>query len=131
MVVFVSEGEGRLSPREVTVGDHAKGLYEVTAGLSEGETVARGANFLVDSESRLKAALSAMAPPREGDRSARRDGAPAAPATPGPRAAEGADGERSFRRRRADQGGSSASPPRTSTSSSPSTSSRSSSRSAS
>ena len=62
MVAFVSEGEGRLTPREVTVGDHAKGLYEVTAGLSEGETVARGANFLVDSESRLKAALSAMAP---------------------------------------------------------------------
>ena len=62
MIAFVSEGQGRLSPREVTVGEHAKGLYEVKAGLAEGETVARGANFLVDSESRLKAALSAMAP---------------------------------------------------------------------
>ena len=59
-VVFVAEGGGRLSPREVTVGDHAGGQYEVTAGVSAGETVARGASFLVDSESRLKAALSAM-----------------------------------------------------------------------
>ncbi len=59
-VVFVAEGKGRLSPREISVGDHAGGQYEVTGGLSAGETVARGANFLVDSESRLKAALSAM-----------------------------------------------------------------------
>jgi membrane fusion protein, copper/silver efflux system len=59
-VVFVAEGEGKLSPREIVVGDHAGGVYEVTAGLTEGQTVARGANFLVDSESRLKAALSAM-----------------------------------------------------------------------
>src|SRR5450759_5741833 len=59
-VVFVAEGGGRLSPREVTVGDHAGGQYEVTSGLTAGETVARGASFLVDSESRLKAALSAM-----------------------------------------------------------------------
>ncbi|HEX7581053.1 MAG TPA: efflux RND transporter periplasmic adaptor subunit, partial [Thermoanaerobaculia bacterium] len=59
-VVFVAEGGGRLSPREVMVGDHASGQYEVTAGLSAGENVARGASFLVDSESRLKAALSAM-----------------------------------------------------------------------
>jgi Cu(I)/Ag(I) efflux system membrane fusion protein len=59
-IVFVAEGEGKLSPREIVVGDHAGGVYEVTAGLAEGQTVARGANFLVDSESRLKAALSAM-----------------------------------------------------------------------
>jgi Cu(I)/Ag(I) efflux system membrane fusion protein len=69
-VVFVAEGGGKLSPREVVVGDHAGGQYEVTKGLSEGETVARGASFLVDSESRLKAALSAMtatAKPSEGE----------------------------------------------------------------
>jgi Cu(I)/Ag(I) efflux system membrane fusion protein len=59
-VAFVAEGGGRLSPREVTVGDHAGGLYEVTGGLSEGEAVAQGASFLVDSESRLRAAISAM-----------------------------------------------------------------------
>ena len=60
-VVFVSEGGGRLVPREVSVGDHGAGVVEIRGGLKEGEVVVRGANFLVDSESRLKAAISAMA----------------------------------------------------------------------
>jgi Cu(I)/Ag(I) efflux system membrane fusion protein len=59
-IVFVSEGEGRLVPREVSVGDHGAGVVEIREGLKEGEVVVRGANFLVDSESRLKAAISAM-----------------------------------------------------------------------
>lgn len=59
-VVFVSEGEGTLVPREVAVGDHGAGVVEIRSGLKEGELVVRGANFLVDSESRLKAAISAM-----------------------------------------------------------------------
>ena len=61
-VVFLSPGEGQLVPREISVGDQADGFAEVTAGLSEGDVVARGANFLVDSESRLKSALFAMGP---------------------------------------------------------------------
>jgi membrane fusion protein, copper/silver efflux system len=60
-VVFVSLGEGKLSPREVSLGDHGDASFEVLSGLSEGDSVVVGANFLVDSESRLKAALSAMA----------------------------------------------------------------------
>ena len=59
-IVFVSAGEGRLVPREVSVGDHGDGVVEIRSGLKEGEVVVRGANFLVDSESRLKAAISAM-----------------------------------------------------------------------
>ena len=59
-VVFVSAGEGKLVPREVSVGDHGAGVVEIRDGLKEGELVVRGANFLVDSESRLKAAISAM-----------------------------------------------------------------------
>jgi len=59
-IVFVSAGEGRLVPREVSVGDHGDGVVEIRSGLKEGEAVVRGANFLVDSESRLKAAISAM-----------------------------------------------------------------------
>ncbi|MBK8594513.1 MAG: efflux RND transporter periplasmic adaptor subunit [Holophagales bacterium] len=59
-VVFLSPGEGQLVPREISVGDQSDGVVEVTAGLSEGDVVARGASFLVDSESRLKSALSAM-----------------------------------------------------------------------
>ena len=83
-VVFVAEGEGRLSPRDVTVGDHADGLYEVTAGLAVGETVARGASFLVDSESRLKAALSAMTANAKAPKAPTLPAAPAAPAVPAP-----------------------------------------------
>jgi Cu(I)/Ag(I) efflux system membrane fusion protein len=59
-VVYVALGEGRLQPREVKVGDRAGGVTEVLSGVSEGERVVLGANFLVDSESRLKAALAAM-----------------------------------------------------------------------
>jgi Cu(I)/Ag(I) efflux system membrane fusion protein len=59
-IVFVSEGEGKLVPREVSVGDHGAGAVEIRDGLKDGDVVVRGANFLVDSESRLKAAISAM-----------------------------------------------------------------------
>jgi multidrug efflux pump subunit AcrA (membrane-fusion protein) len=59
-IVFVSEGEGKLVPREVVVGDHGAGVVEIRSGLKEGDVVVQGANFLVDSESRLKAAISAM-----------------------------------------------------------------------
>jgi multidrug efflux pump subunit AcrA (membrane-fusion protein) len=59
-VAFVDLGEGRLLPREVTLGDRGSGVFEVKSGLAAGDVVVRGANFLVDSESRLKAAISAM-----------------------------------------------------------------------
>jgi Cu(I)/Ag(I) efflux system membrane fusion protein len=86
-VVFLAEGEGRLVPREIAVGDQAEGLVEVTSGLADGDVVARGASFLVDSESRLKAALAAMAPapaakPAGGPEGARAPAAAPAPASP-------------------------------------------------
>lgn len=86
-VVFLVEGEGRLMPREIAVGDQAEGLVEVTSGLSAGDVLARGASFLVDSESRLKAALAAMAPapavkPASGPEGARAPGAAPAPTSP-------------------------------------------------
>jgi Cu(I)/Ag(I) efflux system membrane fusion protein len=65
-VVFVSLGEGKLSPREVKTGDTAHGLVEVRSGLKDGEEVATGANFLLDSESRLKSAVNAMEPTSDG-----------------------------------------------------------------
>jgi Cu(I)/Ag(I) efflux system membrane fusion protein len=63
-IVFVAEGEGVLSPREIALGDRGEGMVEVRSGLKEGDVVVRGANFLVDSESRLKAAISAMGTPK-------------------------------------------------------------------
>jgi Cu(I)/Ag(I) efflux system membrane fusion protein len=59
-IVFLDLGEGKLMPREITIGDRGSGVFEVRAGLQAGDVVVRGANFLVDSESRLKAAISAM-----------------------------------------------------------------------
>ena len=59
-IVFVAKGDGLFEPREVSLGVKADGDYEVKAGLAEGEPVVTSGNFLIDSESRLKAALEGM-----------------------------------------------------------------------
>ncbi len=56
-VVLVSKGEGRFEPRAVKLGRRGEGYVEVTDGLKEGEEVVTSANFLIDAESNLKAAL--------------------------------------------------------------------------
>jgi len=56
--VLVALGEGRFEPREVKLGARGEGFVEVLSGLKDGETVVTRANFLIDSESNLKAALS-------------------------------------------------------------------------
>lgn len=72
-IVFVETGAGTFEPREVTVGVRGDGKAQVLSGVKEGERVAIGANFLLDSESRMRAALTKMT------------GAPAAaPASPAP-----------------------------------------------
>ena len=59
-VVFVAVGEGRFEPREVRAGDAAGDLVEILSGVQVGQHVVVRASFLVDSESRLKAALAAL-----------------------------------------------------------------------
>jgi RND family efflux transporter MFP subunit len=59
-VVFVDRGEGRFEPREVRLGVRVGKDFEVLQGLSEGERVITSANFLIDSESQIKAALEGM-----------------------------------------------------------------------
>ncbi len=59
-VVFVALGQGKLQPREVVLGDSSDGNVEVISGVSEGEMVVVRANFLVDSESQLRASLAAL-----------------------------------------------------------------------
>lgn len=57
-IVFVVHGDdtgGHVVPREVTLGPRVDGLYRVEAGLVAGDKVAVGAQFLLDSESRLRA----------------------------------------------------------------------------
>ncbi|HZZ82912.1 MAG TPA: efflux RND transporter periplasmic adaptor subunit [Anaeromyxobacteraceae bacterium] len=59
-VVFVSLGEGKFQPRAVEVGQASGDQIEVLKGLAAGDQVVTRANFLVDSESRLRASLAAM-----------------------------------------------------------------------
>ncbi|MDR6774776.1 MULTISPECIES: efflux RND transporter periplasmic adaptor subunit [unclassified Azospirillum] len=58
--VLVEIGEGRYEPRDVKAGARADGYVQILAGLEEGERVVVRANFLIDSESNLRAALSAF-----------------------------------------------------------------------
>jgi Cu(I)/Ag(I) efflux system membrane fusion protein len=53
---------GIFEPRDVVLGQRADGFEEVRAGVAEGERVVTSGNFLIDSESRLKAALQGMTP---------------------------------------------------------------------
>ena len=55
--VFIDKGAGRFEPREVKIGHRGDGFVEVRDGLKEGEPVVVSANFLIDAESNLKAAL--------------------------------------------------------------------------
>jgi Cu(I)/Ag(I) efflux system membrane fusion protein len=57
-IVFVASGEGEFIPREVTLGTKVRGFYEIRSGLSPNEKVVTSGNFLMDSESKLKAAVS-------------------------------------------------------------------------
>jgi membrane fusion protein, copper/silver efflux system len=59
-LVFVRGGDGRLGPREVTVGAATSDRIEVLSGLTAGETVVASATFLVDAESNLGSLLGGM-----------------------------------------------------------------------
>lgn len=59
-VVIVDRGEGRFEPRPVKVGIRGDGFVEVREGLQQGDRIVVSANFLIDAESNLKAALKAF-----------------------------------------------------------------------
>jgi Cu(I)/Ag(I) efflux system membrane fusion protein len=59
-VVFLALPGGRFEPREVKLGAKSGDRVEVRTGLDPGDRVVTRANFLVDSESRLRASLSAL-----------------------------------------------------------------------
>jgi membrane fusion protein, copper/silver efflux system len=67
-VVLVERGEGRFEPRPVRLGARADGYVEVREGVREGERVVVTANFLIDAESNLQAALRAFTAPEEAAR---------------------------------------------------------------
>ncbi|RXT44813.1 efflux RND transporter periplasmic adaptor subunit [Bradyrhizobium betae] len=59
--VLVDKGQGRFEPREVKLGRRGEGHVEIREGLAEGDAVVTSANFLIDAESNLKAALKGFA----------------------------------------------------------------------
>jgi membrane fusion protein, copper/silver efflux system len=61
--VLVDRGEGRFEPRAVKLGARADGYVAVLEGLRESENVVTGANFLIDAESNLRAALQPFTAP--------------------------------------------------------------------
>jgi RND family efflux transporter MFP subunit len=60
VIAFVNAGDGSFEPREVKVGVRGNGKAQILSGVKVGEKVAVGANFLLDSESKLRAALTRM-----------------------------------------------------------------------
>jgi RND family efflux transporter MFP subunit len=65
-IVFVDRGSGYLEPRQVQLGPQANDEYIVLKGLQAGERIVTSANFLIDSESQLQAAIGSYAPPPPG-----------------------------------------------------------------
>ena len=61
--VLVERGEGRFEPRQVRIGVQGDGTAQILDGLKPGERVVVGANFLIDAESNLRAALQAFTGP--------------------------------------------------------------------
>lgn len=59
-VVFVAQGDGKFSPRQIGSGQSDGNFVEILKGLALGERVVTRANFLLDSESRLRSSLSEM-----------------------------------------------------------------------
>ncbi len=62
-VVLVERTAGHFEPHAVTVGRRSDGFAEIRGGIESGDRVVVGANFLIDAESNLRAALQSFAPP--------------------------------------------------------------------
>ncbi|MBP1181813.1 Cu(I)/Ag(I) efflux system membrane fusion protein [Methylobacterium sp. PvR107] len=73
-VVLLDRGEGRFEPRAVKVGARGESYTEIREGVAAGDTVVTAANFLIDAESNLKAALQGMAAPKPNERQAENAG---------------------------------------------------------
>ena len=63
--VFIARGEGKFEPRAVNTGvSDDNGLVEVTSGLDDGDVVVVSAQFMFDSESKLREAIQKMMEPK-------------------------------------------------------------------
>src|SRR6267142_3350642 len=65
-IAFVERSDGYIEPRDVQLGSRVGDDFIVLKGLKAGEQIITSANFLIDSESQLQAALGSFAPPPPG-----------------------------------------------------------------
>jgi len=61
-IVIIALGNGKFKSVEVKLGENAKGYFQVLEGLDEGTRIVISSQFLIDSESNLKAALNQFRP---------------------------------------------------------------------
>jgi len=80
-IVLVQLKEGRFEPREVKLGQRSENFVEIVDGVREGEPVVVAANFLIDAESNLKAAVGGFGHSGHGS-AAKPTAAPTAPPSP-------------------------------------------------
>jgi membrane fusion protein, copper/silver efflux system len=78
-IVFVDKGGGYLEPRDVQLGEQAGVEYVILKGLKAGERIVTSANFLIDSESQLQAAIGSFVPPSPPADAVTTNGQPAQP----------------------------------------------------
>jgi Cu(I)/Ag(I) efflux system membrane fusion protein/cobalt-zinc-cadmium efflux system membrane fusion protein len=64
-IAFLDHGEGNLEPREIQIGPQVEDSIVVLKGLKPGDRIVTSANFLLDSEAQLQAALGSSVPPRQ------------------------------------------------------------------
>jgi Cu(I)/Ag(I) efflux system membrane fusion protein len=57
-VVIIALGDGKFKPVDVELGNYANGYYQVLSGITKGNKIVTSAQFLIDSESNLRAAIS-------------------------------------------------------------------------
>lgn len=65
-IAFLDHGNGYLEPREIEIGPRLDDHVVVLKGLQAGDKIVSSANFLVDSEAQLQAAIGSFAPPPPG-----------------------------------------------------------------
>jgi RND family efflux transporter MFP subunit len=75
-IAFVTRSDGYIEPREVQLGSRVGDDFIVLKGLKVGEQIVTSANFLIDSESQLQAALGSFVPPPPGVSAASSSNAP-------------------------------------------------------
>jgi multidrug efflux pump subunit AcrA (membrane-fusion protein) len=85
-VAIVALGKGHFEPREVEIGASGEGYLQILSGLREGERIVVSSQFLIDSESNLKAAVQSLSAAPVGPASSPGS---EAPAEPGPSADPG------------------------------------------